>query len=627
MSRTLVTFLLATVCVVLLGVVGVGFVGGGLSGVGGGCVGVSGGGDVGELVGFARGGGDVGRWDGLLGRLRAGQDDPVYAAGVVDGVGVGCLVDVVVGVEEQLVREGVAVDYGYGRPGAGGEVAEVFGHMLAVVSGGWSAHEAVGAAKVVVSGVGDGGVRHREALNRVLLASRGVDVDGDGVVESVGLDYGDVFLSGLASGLEGLDEGGVGQWGVWSAGQEQIGPREPLAGVVWAMTGNAQVGLEWLAVGGGSGRVDGPSTAERVEALVGRGSVGANGWTDAWMLLAAQGALVQDTGAQGGDEVRAAVVSGVVEAVGYRSGQEPLSLSGRARAAASMVLAAYPYGVQRATATGGSTGAEEALEGSWSQGVEAQPWMSNTALSNLVGQVGQDDTAVARLAGSQEAFNRAQVAGEAAAVQDGAAPEALGGALEAQSRTRGFIVGAIVRTSGQRDQDADARVGAWAAASTMAVSAAPQPQDTTPNSYLTTASSYTTHTGTNAAAQGSSKGITGTRNDTDDSKKSDQSKEQAAKEVNSYAVSYSIAASTLIILRSGIYTQDELKAIGQKPGYDSIIDKEGVVLESAEGSFLNGDQMEALRLLAGRLPRKYDVLPDVVRNSGRHYSAGYDSGV
>ena len=86
MSRTLVTFLLATVCVVLLGVVGVGFVGGGLSGVGGGCVGVSGGGDVGELVGFARGGGDVGRWDGLLGRLRAGQDDPVYAAGVVDGV-------------------------------------------------------------------------------------------------------------------------------------------------------------------------------------------------------------------------------------------------------------------------------------------------------------------------------------------------------------------------------------------------------------------------------------------------------------------------------------------------------------------------------------------------------------
>lgn len=607
------------VCVV----VGVGFVRGGVS-VGGGCGDVSGDGDVGELVGFARGGGDVERWDGLLGRLRAGQDDPVYAAGVVDGVGVGCLVDVVVGVEVQLAREGVAVDYGYGRSGAGGQVAEVFGHMLAAVSGGWSSEEAVGAAQVMVSGVGEGGVRYREALNRVLLASRDIDIDGDGAVESVGLDYNDVFLSGLGSGLEGIDDGGVSGWRIWSAGQEQIGPRWPLAGVVWAMTGNPEAALDWLAVGRRSGGVDGPGTAERVEALVGRASAGDQGWTEAWMLLAAQGALVQDTGAQGGDQVRAAVVSGVVEAVGYRGAQQRQGLSGRARAAASMVLAAYPYGVQRATATGGSNGAEEAPEGSWSQGVEAQPWMSNTALSHLVGQVARDDAAVARLAGSQEAFNRAQVAGEAAAVEAGARPEALSEALAAQSRTRGFIVGTIVRTS---DQDADARVGAWAAASTTAISAAHVPQQATAAAYLETASSYTTHTGTNAAAQGSSKGVTGTRNDTDGSKKSDQSKEQAAKEVNSYAVSYSIAASTLIILRSGIYTQEELKAIGQKPGYDSIIDGEGNLLVGPDASTLTAEQIADLKELSPELPTEgHEGLVGAGTDMRTNYSSGYDTG-
>ena len=95
------------------------------------------------------------------------------------------------------------------------------------------------------------------ALNEILSASRGVDIDGDRNNETVGLDYNDAFLLTLANRLENYKSKGDRD--------SRISYRDhsnSLSGVVHAMTGNPDVATSWLTVKRADGTVDDRATAE-----------------------------------------------------------------------------------------------------------------------------------------------------------------------------------------------------------------------------------------------------------------------------------------------------------------------------------------------------------------------------
>ena len=601
--------------------------------------------DADTVVKYSEDGCSAEQWDALLARMQSYQDDSTYATALLSKIGKGRLLDLPTDIADQFdytsQQTGTVRSK---RPDAGTDLADALGHVLASASKTWSADEANEYGNGLVDEVEKKGKDRRIcALNRMLLASQETDIDGDGAMEQTGLDYKDDMLVTMAQRLESFDPQDVGffdkeNWDLSRTDLPIVGPNRPLDGIVHAMTGNTQAADTWLTAHAENGSVDPDKTAERTANLVAQYGIGNNRWTNDWTLLAAQEAIAGNSGTPevGDGTTQAAIVAGALDAVGEGgkvgdSGHDKIVLSDAARNATSIALSSYPYGFQ-VSAEEGNRGESDPNEkepkkwtigvkgNSWAEGMPDQPLLTDRALSNLVGQVGENDTALARLAGSQEAFNKIQTAGESTKPDS----QMLSTALTDQSNVRGFVTGAIARQHEDDAAAADKRVGAWAKAASTAVNAVPLPQAKGAGVILKAATTYSMNAGKSAISDGIEKGSKAAFGGEEDKTKID---EQA---IRSAGTSNSTVTGTLSLLNNNVYTQEklaELYANSDGEEFDSILNEDGSLKidPSVAGASLTSEQQSATAALAKKLPADgYGALNGIGEKITDSYSDGYD---
>jgi hypothetical protein len=567
------------------------------------------------------------QYDALLARMERYQSDPSYAAAVFDEIGPGRLLDLPLDIEGHFMQgtDGGTVSL---RESAGSDLASVLGHLLATRSQSWDDNEAKNYADRLTHYAEEKNKGSRvESLNAMLSASRGQDVDGDGGNEVVGLNYNDAFLLELARKIENFKpKGGYdGRGGVHSAANE-------LEGVVHAMTGNPDAAEQWLTVRTSDGKVDTGKTAERTQSLIQKatsnGWVIAGTWTDQWeedwLMLAAEHAVRGTEDPVGGPQ-HAAVTSAVLNTIGENaehkswSGSDYMTLTERGRNAASIALASYPYAVQKTASSrsGVEKGWVSEQDGnSWARGKNAQgknyqPVIHSNALKSLLGEVGQDDAAVARYVSSQELFNKVQLD---AAISGGEDSNKVKDILNDQAAARGFTSGSIVRQSDLIDADTNARVGAFAEVTGMAINAIPLPQAKAGGAALSAGTKFAMNYGKAAASNAAKAGINGL-----------YGKGADTEEIKSNGRQANVEFQTLSVLQTA-YTQDERKRIlmtNSGTSLSSIIGPNGelkvdpnLVNPYGDGNAdnksnksdkdihgLTSEQRQALEHLSGQLPQ------------------------
>ena len=592
--------------------------------------------DADTVVKYSEDGCSAEQWDALLSRMQSYQDDPAYATALLSKIGKGRLLDLPTDMADRFDHMNqhtgtVRSD----RPDAGTDLADALGHVLASASTTWSADKANEYGNGLIDEAEKKGKDRRiGALNSMLLASQETDIDGDGAMEQVGLDYNDDMLVTMAQRLEKFDPQDVGffdkeNWDLSRTDLPVVGPNRPLDGIVHAMTGNTSAADTWLTVHEENGDVDPNKTAERTAALAAKSEIGDNQWTNDWTLLAAQEAIAGNSGTPevGDGTAQAAIVAGALDAVGEGgkvggSGQDKITLSDAARNAASIALSSYPYGFQRSALTEDRKGRTVGMgDGSWAGDMPDQPLLTNKALANLVGQVGENNAALARLAGSQEAFNKIQTTGEAAKDD----PQPLSTALNDQANARGFVAGAIAR---QHEDDAkakDERVGAWAKAASTAVNAVPLPQAKGAGAVLNVATNFVTNAGKSAAAKGAEEGTTKMFGGNEDKTKDNEEAVKAS------GTSSSTINETLMLLDSGEYSQEDLaKAVKNSDPDDvsSVLNSDGTLnIDPSSISYdsITSEQESALLTIADKLPSDgHAPLTNFGKNNTGSYSSGYD---
>ena len=592
--------------------------------------------DADTVVKYSEDGCSAEQWDALLSRMQSYQDDPAYATALLSKIGKGRLLDLPTDIADRFDHMNqhtgtVRSD----RPDAGTDLADALGHVLASASTTWSADKANEYGNGLIDEAEKKGKDRRiGALNSMLLASQETDIDGDGAMEQVGLDYNDDMLVTMAQRLEKFDPQDVGffdkeNWDLSRTDLPVVGPNRPLDGIVHAMTGNTSAADTWLTVHEENGDVDPNKTAERTAALAAKSEIGDNQWTNDWTLLAAQEAIAGNSGTPevGDGTTQAAIVAGALDAVGEGgkvggSGQDKITLSDAARNAASIALSSYPYGFQRSALTEDRKGRTVGMgDGSWAGDMPDQPLLTNKALANLVGQVGENNAALARLAGSQEAFNKIQTTGEAAKDD----PQPLSTALNDQANARGFVAGAIAR---QHEDDAkakDERVGAWAKAASTAVNAVPLPQAKGAGAVLNVATNFVTNAGKSAAAKGAEEGTTKMFGGNEDKTKDNEEAVKAS------GTSSSTINETLMLLDSGEYSQEDLaKAVKNSDPDDvsSVLNSDGTLnIDPSSISYdsITSEQESALLTIADKLPSDgHAPLTNFGKNNTGSYSSGYD---
>ena len=592
--------------------------------------------DADTVVKYSEDGCSAEQWDALLSRMQSYQDDPAYATALLSKIGKGRLLDLPTDMADRFDHMNqhtgtVRSD----RPDAGTDLADALGHVLASASTTWSADKANEYGNGLIDEAEKKGKDRRiGALNSMLLASQETDIDGDGAMEQVGLDYNDDMLVTMAQRLEKFDPQDVGffdkeNWDLSRTDLPVVGPNRPLDGIVHAMTGNTSAADTWLTVHEENGDVDPNKTAERTAALAAKSGIGDNRWTNDWTLLAAQEAIAGNSGTPevGDGTAQAAIVAGALDAVGEGgkvggSGQDKITLSDAARNAASIALSSYPYGFQRSALTEDREGRTVGMgDGSWAGDMPDQPLLTNKALANLVGQVGENNAALARLAGSQEAFNKIQTTGEAAKDD----PQPLSTALNDQANARGFVAGAIAR---QHEDDAkakDERVGAWAKAASTAVNAVPLPQAKGAGAVLNVATNFVTNAGKSAAAKGAEEGTTKMFGGNEDKTKDNEEAVKAS------GTSSSTINETLMLLDSGEYSQEDLaKAVKNSDPDDvsSVLNSDGTLnIDPSSISYdsITSEQESALLTIADKLPSDdHAPLTNFGKNNKGSYSSGYD---
>ena len=592
--------------------------------------------DADTVVKYSEDGCSAEQWDALLSRMQSYQDDPAYATALLSKIGKGRLLDLPTDMADRFDHMNqhtgtVRSD----RPDTGTDLADALGHVLASASPTWSADKANEYGNGLIDEAEKKGKDRRiGALNSMLLASQETDIDGDGAMEQVGLDYNDDMLVTMAQRLEKFDPQDVGffdkeNWDLSRTDLPVVGPNRPLDGIVHAMTGNTSAADTWLTVHEENGDVDPNKTAERTAALAAKSEIGDNQWTNDWTLLAAQEAIAGNSGTPevGDGTAQAAIVAGALDAVGEGgkvggSGQDKITLSDAARNAASIALSSYPYGFQRSALTEDRKGRTVGMgDGSWAGDMPDQPLLTNKALANLVGQVGENNAALARLAGSQEAFNKIQTTGEAAKDD----PQPLSTALNDQANARGFVAGAIAR---QHEDDAkakDERVGAWAKAASTAVNAVPLPQAKGAGAVLNVATNFVTNAGKSAAAKGAEEGTTKMFGGNEDKTKDNEEAVKAS------GTSSSTINETLMLLDSGEYSQEDLaKAVKNSDPDDvsSVLNSDGTLnIDPSSISYdsITSEQESALLTIADKLPSDgHAPLTNFGKNNTGSYSSGYD---
>ena len=431
--------------------------------------------DAASLSDYAKGGCDPDDWDALLARVQAGQDDPAYANALLANIDPGRLLDLPVDIHDRMkIRDPKDQTDSFLRPDAARDLTSALGHVLATASYTWPDDQAADYANKLADATEEKGKseRHR-ALNGMLMASQDVDVDEDGTAESVGLDYSDSMLTTLAQRMENYspqkwDNTSPRDW--WHRlgdfhDDSHLLPKElysdnPLAGVVHAMTGNPQAAQNWLvARPDGQGAPDPASadqtkeTVQRVQDLVGWGSLEEKGWATDWATMAyefdSQGWVSSDPAAMSQEErsyqdyASATAVSGILNGIG--GGEKPVTLPDGARNLVSETLANHPDSVVESTDSTNSkspvsSGEMEADDGTTTY--DYRPLFTNRALSNLVGQISYNETASSRLGESVTDYNQKVFDDAVATYKDSGDSTPVDAAVNAQCRTNGFFAGA-----------------------------------------------------------------------------------------------------------------------------------------------------------------------------------------
>ena len=432
--------------------------------------------DAASLSDYAKGGCDPDDWDALLARVQAGQDDPAYANALLANIDPGCLLDLPADIHGKMTARDAKDQTDWSlRPEAAQDLTSALGHNLATASYTWPDNQAADYTNKLVDATEEKGKSERlKALNGMLMASQDVDVDEDGTAESVGLDYSDSMLTTLAQRMENYspqkwDNTSPRDWldrlGDFHDDSHLLLPKElysdnPIAGVVHAMTGNPQAAQNWLvARPDGQGAPDPTSlrqtkeTVQRVQDLVGWGSLKEKGWATDWATMAyefdSQGWVSSDPAVMSQEErsyqdyASATAVSGILNGIG--SGEKPVTLPDGARNLVSETLANHPDSVVESTESTTPGGPVESVETEADDGTttyDYRPLFTNRALSNLVGQISYNETASSRLGESVADYNQKVFDDAVATYKDSGDFTPVDAAVDAQCRTNGFFAGA-----------------------------------------------------------------------------------------------------------------------------------------------------------------------------------------
>lgn len=365
------------------------------------------------LVEYSEKGCTVEEWQALLARMQDGQGDPAYANTVTNSIGPERMLDCVVDIEDQFA----SVSHSQGTvtsecPGAGNDLAVVLGNILATASSTWPDEKVEDYANRMADGTQREGHPERiGVLNTILATSREIDVDGDGVDDSVGLDYSDKFLVTLGRRIEAYDYERVpADDRSLLVSSEIVGGDNPLRGVVHAMAGNPEAGLEWLVPTPAGpttpapvGEDDSMQYTQRIQQLIEKGALTDTQWTTDWARLGDQidrnseapplSLLPPDENKENfRRSASAAAVSGIVNGIG--SGDAPPTMTDEGRNVLGNILARHPEGVDESTASAGNPGAPikdvyDANAGTH----EYYPVLTDRALTNLLGQISQNESA------------------------------------------------------------------------------------------------------------------------------------------------------------------------------------------------------------------------------------------
>ena len=432
--------------------------------------------DAASLSDYAKGGCDPDDWDALLARVQAGQDDPAYANALLANIDPGRLLDLPADIHGKMTARDAKDQTDWSlRPDAARDLTNALGHVLATASYTWPDDQAADYANKLADATEEKGKSERlKALNGMLMASQDVDVDEDGTAESVGLDYSDSMLTTLAQRMENYspqkwDNTSPRDWldrlGDFHDDSHLLLPKElysdnPIAGVVHAMTGNPQAAQNWLvARPDGQGAPDPTSlrqtkeTVQRVQDLVGWGSLKEKGWATDWATMAyeidSQGWVSSDPAVMSQEErsyqdyASATAVSGILNGIG--SSEKPVTLPDGVRNLVSETLANHPDSVVESTDSTNSkspvsSGEMEADDGTTTY--DYRPLFTDRALSNLVGQISYNETASSRLGESVTVYNQKVFDDAVATYEDSGVSAFVDAAVDAQCRTNGFFAGA-----------------------------------------------------------------------------------------------------------------------------------------------------------------------------------------
>ena len=430
--------------------------------------------DAASLSNYAKGGCAPDDWDALLARVQAGQDDPAYANALLADIDPERLLDLPADIQNKMTARDAKDQTDWSlRPEAAQDLTSALGHNLATASYTWPDNQAADYANKLADTTEEKGKSERlKALNGMLMASR--SGNGDRTAESVGLDYSDSMLATLAQRMENYspqkwDNTSPRDWldrlGDFHDDSHLLLPKElysdnPIAGVVHAMTGNPQAAQNWLvARPDGQGAPDPTSlrqtkeTVQRVQDLVGWGSLKEKGWATDWATMAyeidSQGWVSSDPAVMSQEErsyqdyASATAVSGILNGIG--SGEKPVTLPDGARNLVSETLANHPDSVVESTDSTNSkspvsSGEMEADDGTTTY--DYRPLFTNRALSNLVGQISYNETASSRLGESVTDYNQKVFDDAVATYKDSGDFIAVEEAVAAQCRTNGFFAGA-----------------------------------------------------------------------------------------------------------------------------------------------------------------------------------------
>ena len=429
--------------------------------------------DAASLSDYAKGGCAPDDWDALLARVQAGQDDPAYANALLADIDPERLLDLPADIQNKMTARDAKDQTDWSlRPEAAQDLTSALGHNLATASYTWPDNQAADYANKLADTTEEKGKSERlKALNGMLMASR--SGNGDRTAESVGLDYSDSMLATLAQRMENYspqkwDNTSPRDWLNRLSNPPNDSPflpenlysGNPLAGVVHAMTGNPQAAQKWLvARPDGQGAPDPTSlrqtkeTVQRVQDLVGWGSLKEKGWATDWATMAyeidSQGWVSSDPAVMSQEErsyqdyASATAVSGILNGIG--SSEKPVTLPDGARNLVSETLANHPDSVVESTDSTNSkspvsSGEMEADDGTTTY--DYRPLFTNRALSNLVGQISYNETASSRLGESVTVYNQKVFDDAVATYKDSGDFIAVEEAVAAQCRTNGFFAGA-----------------------------------------------------------------------------------------------------------------------------------------------------------------------------------------